>query len=78
MSNIDKIFGEILAERKAQDTKWGGSVHDDTHTNFDWIAYLAKHTGKAVQWPFDKQLFRQQMIKVAALAVAAVEWVDRR
>jgi hypothetical protein len=72
------LYGEIKAERERQDAKWGGAKHDDTHTNFDWIVYLTKHVGKAVSWPFDKSRFRTQMVRVAALAVAAIEWADRR
>ena len=75
---MDRIFEEIRAERAAQDAKWGGSGHDDTHSNFDWIAYMVKHLGRAVQWPFDPAMFKRQMVIVAALAVAAIEWAERR
>jgi hypothetical protein len=77
MSRYD-IYGEIEAERERQDEKWGGPEHDDGHTSHDWVAYLARHAGKAVMWPFGPSLFRRQMIRVAALAVAAVEWEHRR
>ena len=73
-----RIFTEIAAERAQADAKYGGSVHDDTHTNFDWIVYITKHLGRAVQWPFQPSSFRRQMVRVAGLAVAAIEWVDRR
>ena len=73
----ENIFAEIGRERQAQDEKWGGPAHDDKHTSYDWIAYLVRHTGKAVCWPWDAQVFRRQMVRVAALAVAAIEWVDR-
>lgn len=72
------IFDEIKAERDAQDAEWGGASHDDSHTNWDWVAYLTKHLGKAVVWPFNWDVFRKQMVRVAALAVAAIEWVDRQ
>lgn len=72
------LYGEIKAEWERQDAKWGGPGHDDAHSNFDWIVYLTKHVGKAVSWPFDKSRFRTQMVRVAALAVAAIEWADRR
>lgn len=76
---MEKIFEEIAAERIAQDKKWGGPVHDDQHNEDDWAQFIHKHTRKAApSWSLDKSLFRQQMIRVAALAVAAVEWVDRR
>jgi hypothetical protein len=71
------VWKEIKKERKAQDKKWGGPGHDDRHTSHDWVSYLTKHVGKAVMFPWDKTLFRNQMVRVAAVAVAAIEWCDR-
>lgn len=71
------IWDEIQLERTRQDVKWGGADHDDQHNWHDWVAYLVRHTGKAVVWPFDLGTFRRQMVRVAALAVAAIEWADR-
>lgn len=76
------IFQEIQAERIYQDEKWGGSEHDDQHEANDWIAFIICWTGKAFhcceEHPINLRMFRQNMIKVAALAVAAIEWVDRK
>jgi hypothetical protein len=72
-----KIFEQIELERQEQDAKWGGSKHDDAHTNHDWVAFIIRHLGRAVIWPFSWHTFRFQMVRVAALAVAAIEWVDR-
>jgi len=77
MTFQEKIIEEILAEREYQDHKWGGDVHDDRHSSHDWVAFITKHLGKAVCWPWSGDRFRTQMIKVAALAVAAAEWHDR-
>jgi hypothetical protein len=71
------IYEQIQMERIAQDFQWGGPEHDDNHSAWDWIAYLTKHVGRAVMWPFNSLIFRTQMVKVAALAVAAIEWLDR-
>jgi len=76
MSN--ETYDEIRNERKKQDKKWGGIDHDDKHSSHDWVAYIVRHTGMAVHWPWDTNIFRQQMIRVAALAVAAIEWTDRK
>jgi len=65
------VYADVRKERKAQDQEWGGPKHDDTHSNGDWISYVRRHTDKA---SYD---FRKQMIRVAALAVAAVESYDR-
>lgn len=71
------VLEDVAKERTRQDEKWGGADHDDTHSNHDWVAYIVRHTGRAVMWPFDRAAFRKQMVRVAALAVAAVEWCDR-
>lgn len=66
------IHDEIEAERERQAEKWGGDDHDDFHEPAMWIALIAKHSGRAMNGDF-----REQMIRVAALAVAAVEVCDR-
>lgn len=71
------IWDEIQAERERQDKKWGGPSHDDEHTNHDWVSFIVKHVGGGVMWPWDPKKFRFSMVRVAALAVAAIEWCDR-
>ncbi len=71
------IVLEILSERYRQDEKWGGPGHDDQHGPHNWIAYIVRHAGRAVMWPWDRSLFRKQMVKVGALAIAAIEWAGR-
>lgn len=73
-----EVLKEVSIERHSQDLQWGGPKHDDSHSNHDWIAIIAKFLGRAVAWPFDADKFRESMIKIAAVAVAAAEWVDRR
>jgi len=72
-----EIFDEIHAERVYQDHKWGGPPHDDKHTNHDWVAYIIRYLGRTIVWPWESCVFRTNMVKIAALAVAAIEWVDR-
>ncbi len=72
-----KIHVEVMGERIEQMKKWGGKDHDDKHSSHDWIAYIVRHAGKAVMWPWDPFLFRSQMVRVAALAYSAIEWCDR-
>lgn len=66
------ILDEVAAECARQVTQWGGPEHDDEHGPYAWIAFITKHAGKAMDGDF-----RGQMIRVAALAVAAVETCDR-
>jgi len=74
-----KILSEINAERCRQDAKWGGPSHDDEHDQDDWSRFIDAHLRKATPgFQLDRALFRKQMVRVASLAVAAIEWVDRR
>lgn len=69
------VYDEIRDERQRQDAKWGGPEHDDAHQINDFIAYITKHAGRCV----DAKSYevRQHMIRVAALAVAVVQKIDR-
>jgi len=74
---MNEIVKDIKTERVRQDSKWGGATHDDAHNSHDWITFITKQLGKGVIHPFDAPTYRRQMVKVAALAVAAIEWIDR-
>lgn len=65
-----EIIREIELEREAQDVKWGGPEHDDDHSREDWCEFIADHGQPFRSRPWN---FREQMIRVAALAVAAIE-----
>lgn len=72
----ETILNEIRQERKYQDQKWSGSSFDDTHSEADWLQWLneyANGTGRAAG-----RAFRERMVKTAALAVAAIEAMDRK
>lgn len=64
-------FNDVMDERDAQDDHL-----DARHDPHVWIAKLAKHLGRAVT--NDPVVFRRAMVVVAALAVAAIEWIDER
>lgn len=70
------VLREILAERLRQDVKWGGPAHDDEHTLHDWRAYINKQMSKMHGW--NGQGARPYLVKIAALAVAAIESIDRK
>lgn len=78
MGNRQDIYAEIDQERTAQDAEWGGVQHDDTHSAGDWLTFLRKHWTLANNETAVGPGFRRQMIRVAALAVATVEWFDRK
>ena len=76
MSVREKIYNEIITEREYQDNKWG-TAFDDKNTANDWVAYLVCYLGKAVTLPWDRAIFRQMVLKVAALCFATLETLER-
>lgn len=67
-------LADVRAEREAQP-----SFDDSENTQGTWVCYIANY---AIRWsmPYvfdkDRYTFRACMVKVAALAVAAIEWID--
>lgn len=73
---MSNVLEEIKAEREHQDEVWGGPEHDDKHDEERWYELINERF-------FDprrtsQQQYRRHMIEIAALAVAAVESLDRR
>lgn len=80
----DSILREIAAERTHQVARWGNELDDTKNTPWMWAAYIAHY---ATRWMAGSFLplprpqvtdFRTCMIKVACLALAAVESLDRQ
>lgn len=75
----ENVLREIGAERRRQDAKWGGSKHDDLHSTAEFVQLIEDYAGWArtmagMNRP-DKA--RARLVQVAAIAVAAVESIDR-
>jgi hypothetical protein len=71
------VIAEVIAERRRQDAKWGGPVNDDTHSIYDWWGFIMQRcVGYA--YPGGKIHERRDLIEVSALAIAAVESMDRK
>jgi hypothetical protein len=83
MANRNEIFTEISVERERQRSlKWGGNTDkfDAENSMNDWVAYITTYAGRATNAMRnlkDSCEFRPNMIKVAALAVAAIEAYDK-
>lgn len=79
-----EILEEIKKERDFQDNKFGGEETDDLKSLGEWILLLNKYIGKAICSfdLFDKnsiyKTYRFNMIKVAAVSIAAIESIDRK
>ena len=71
-----RILSEVLTERERQDTKWGEQNHDPSW----WVVIETEELGEVAKAVFEKELdeYRQELIQVAAVAVAAVESLDRQ
>ena len=72
-----RIFNEINEEMDKAQKKWGGDSFDDKNTQNDWIAYITRYAGNALQLDSNSPVFRESMIKVAGLAIRAVEQFDK-
>lgn len=78
------IYDEIKAEHEYQDGKWGHETDDTLNTPWMWAAYISAYATKWMAGTFlplgnvTTDAFRKGMIKVASLAVAAIESIDRQ
>jgi hypothetical protein len=70
---------EIVAERQKQDDQWGGPTHDDSHERFEWVGFMQKFLERAREFGYidcgveQAKFYEENLIKVAALCVAAVQ-----
>jgi hypothetical protein len=71
-----RIYDEIDGERYTQDKKWGHEF-DDKKSPYDWMGYIIKYATGENKLPKTTRQFRKQMIQTAALAIAAIEAIDR-
>jgi hypothetical protein len=74
------VVSEVVAERVRQDGKWGGPEHDDQHSTADFVQFIEDWAGwaRAMAGMNSHDKARRRLIQVAALAVAAVESIDRK
>lgn len=76
-----QVLSEVAAERAYQETRWG-TTNDDANTPHQWMGYISAYGSRdlavGANVPVDAVKFRTDMIKVAAIAVAAVEALDRK
>lgn len=82
---MDNILEEIKSERKRQDEKWGS---DRTHHPLEWLAILGEEVGEVNQAALEAHFtgydrtdnwsdYREELIQVAAVAVAMIERYDQ-
>lgn len=76
MSIKSDFFRDVDAERNYQHDRWGATDH--LNDEFNWAAYIGAYTNRSLighpgNSPARREAFKQDMVKVAALALAAVE-----
>lgn len=82
----DRIFKDIvesIASERSDQLELYDADHDSGNSAYDWVAIICVHAGRAIKrgrgidgWKFNQSRFREAMVKVAALAIAAIEWCD--
>lgn len=83
MELVDAIFPvirDIIEERKRQ-RELGFRVADKHSNGYnDWVAYITAYAGRAANCVRNDEGrdFRENMVKVAALAMAAIEAYDHK
>lgn len=80
MTKTKGILDEVFEERLNQDLEWGVQNHSAT----DWLVILAEEFGEVAKEAceirfnrIDPANYRAELIQVAAVAVAAIEALDR-
>jgi hypothetical protein len=78
--HLDQILREVRAERDRQDAKWGGAAHDDQVLLPSWSLMITDYANWARRmWSMGSEAkCRRRLVQVAALAVAAIQAMDRR
>lgn len=74
------VLDDVYAERVRQDTKWEGIFDDDQWNALDWHEMIADYNSWARRMMAQKspEKARNRYVQIAALAVAAVEALDRK
>jgi len=70
------ILLEVLSERERQDAKWSDHRVLDQRT---WITVLVEELGEVARANLEKDPanYREELLQLAAVAVAAIESLDR-
>lgn len=74
------LLAAVMLERATQDKQWGGAEHDNVHSFHDWAEYIEHQLVKGREEAGTEgaqESFYDRMVKVAALALAALEANER-
>lgn len=78
LHTVEQVLQAVLEERRRQDTKWGGPLHDTQWEPLDWHEMIADYNGWARRmWAMGStEKAKKRFIQVAALAVAAIQAME--
>lgn len=78
--NTESILNDVANERKRQHDKWDNVYNDDAYGPLDWHEMISDYNAWARRMASmgSTEKARRRYIQVAALAVAAVESLDRK
>lgn len=80
----EEFLDSVCKEREYQVARWGNEADDTANEPNDWVSYINHYS---TSWfpggfvPYTEttvEAFQRAMIKVAAIATAAVESMDRQ
>ena len=74
-ASLEGVLEEVREERLYQDRRHGGPAHDDTHLRGDWQEFIE---ARLHDYDQEDEEYRQAMVEIAALAVAAIQSLDRK
>lgn len=75
-----EVLRDVHLERHQQDEKWGEQNHEDSY----WLGILMEEVGESATDVIENTLdshtarLREELVQVAAVAVAWIECIDRR
>lgn len=76
----ENILLEVLEERKRQEQKWGEQNHNPAY----WLMILGEEVGEANKAALEHHFsgkpsedYREELVQVAAVAIAMIECYDR-
>lgn len=75
-AELSATLREVARERVRQDLIWGGPEHDDSHSRAQWINLIDERLAFPEKADECAE-YRNDLIQIAALSVAAVESFDR-
>lgn len=75
---LSDILADVIIERVEQIDQWGGPDTDDNRRLDQWSEYIHRQLSYLMTEQDTPSNVRQRFVKVAALAFAAIEALDRK